>query len=147
MQWTSAISSEPDLDRALDALERELKPALGASPVDLAVVFVSPHYQEVYGRIPELVGDRFGPRALIGCSAAGVIGGGRELEQQPAFSLSLAALPGVEIHPFHLMHRDLPDPDASPQKWVELIGVAPQPPAHFLLLADPGTFSRWAPSP
>lgn len=140
MQWTSAVSPEPDLDRALDALERELKPALGASPVDLAVVFVSPHHQEAYGHIPALVNERFGPRTLIGCSAAGVIGGGRELEQQPALSLSLASLPGVEIHPFHLNYGSLPDPDAGPQQWVELLGVAPQPPAHFLLLADPATF-------
>ena len=140
MQWTSAVSSEPDLDRTLDSLERELKPALGASPVDLAVVFVSPHHQEAYDRIPALVNERFGPRTLIGCSAAGVIGGGRELEQQPALSLSLASLPGVEIHPFHLSHGSLPDPDAGPQKWVNILGVAPQPPAHFLLLADPATF-------
>ena len=140
MQWSSAISSAPDLDRALDELSGELKPALGAGPVDLAVVFVSPHHQEGYGRIPELIHERFGPRALIGCSAAGVIGGGRELEQQPAFSLSLAALPGVEIHPFHLIHRDLPGPDAGPQQWMELIGSPAAPPAHFLLLADPATF-------
>ena len=140
MQWSSAASSAPDLDRAMDMLADELKPAPGDGPADLAVVFVSPHHQEAYGRIPELVEEHFGPCALIGCSAAGVIGGGRELEQQPALSLSLASLPGVEIHPFHLSYGSLPDPDAGPQQWVELLGVAPQPAAHFLLLADPATF-------
>ena len=139
MKWTSAGSSAPDLDRALDELADELKPALGG-PADLAVVFVSPHHQEAYERIPGLIDERFGPRVLIGCSAAGVIGGGRELEEQPALSLTLAVLPEVEIHPFHLVGSELPDPDAGPQKWVYRIGVPPQPPVHFLLLADPGTF-------
>ncbi|MCC7265627.1 MAG: FIST C-terminal domain-containing protein [Candidatus Latescibacteria bacterium] len=140
MQWTSAVSSEPDLDHALDALERELKPAFGNGPADLAVVFVSPHHQEDYRRIPAQVQQRFGPRVLIGCSAAGVIGGGREFEQQPALSLTLASLPGVQLRPFQLIDRDLPDLDAGPQQWIDLIGAAPQPPVHFLLLADPATF-------
>lgn len=139
MQWISAVSAAPDLDRALDELAGELKPALGG-PADLAVLFVSPHHQAAYGRIPELIYRRFGPRALIGCSAAGVIGGGRELEQQPALSLTLAALPGVEVRPFQLIQRDLPDPDAGPQQWLDLIGAPAQPPPHLLLLADPGTF-------
>ncbi len=140
MQWTSAVSAAPDLEGALDDLERELKPAHGAGPVDLAVVFASPHHQEGYGRLPALIHQRFGPRVLVGCSAAGVIGGGREVEQQPALSLTLASLPGVELQPFQLIHRDLPDLDAGPQQWIDLIGAAPQPPVHFLLLADPASF-------
>lgn len=140
MQWFSAVSAAPDLGDALDELETGLGGVLGGGAVDLAVVFVSPHHQEYYSALPAQLNRRFGSRVLIGCSAAGVIGGGREVEQQPALSLTLARLPEVEIRPFHLIHRDLPDLDAGPQRWIDLIGVGPQPPAHFLLLADPATF-------
>ena len=67
---------------------------------------------------------------LLGCSAGGVIGGGRELEEQPGLSLTAAALPGVtRSRPFHLR--------AQPAR---AAGAAPTRRRTFLLLPDPFTF-------
>ena len=144
MQWASALSFEPDPGMALTELKRSLFEQLDGARPDLVCAFVSPQYSASYGTIPDLVRNHFSSAAFIGCTAAGVIGGGREVEEhiagQAAFSLTAAALPGVEIHSFHLDARDLPDADAGPELWVEALRVPRQPQAHFLLLADPHTF-------
>ena len=61
----------------------------------LVVAFVSPHHESEYRLLPSLVRDALGDGHLLGCSAGGVIGGGRELEEQPGLSLTAAVLPGV----------------------------------------------------
>ena len=144
MQWASALSSQPDPGMALTELKRALSEQLDGARPDLVFAFVSPHYSASYAAIPDLVHNHFSAAALIGCTAMGVIGGGREIERHiadhPAFSLTAAALPGVDIHAFHLDARDLPDADSGPEVWVEALRVPRQPQAHFLLLADPRSF-------
>ena len=82
MRWMSAVSTASPLEAAVreatDALVRDLD---GATP-DLAVAFVSEQHQGEYERLPALLRARLAPRLLIGCSAGGVIGGGREIERQ-----------------------------------------------------------------
>ncbi len=90
MRWSSAVS-EADLD---------------AAP-DLALVFVSPHHAAAWSRLPALVRGALGGPRLVGCSAGGVIGGGREVEQRRALALVAAQLPGVEVQPFHV-EQDAP---------------------------------------
>ncbi len=144
MQWASALSLEPDPGMALTELKRSLFEQLDGARPDLVCAFVSPRYSASYAAIPDLVRNHFPSAAFIGCTATGVIGGGREIEEHiaghAAFSLTAAVLPGVEIHPFHLEAGDLPDADAGPELWVEALQVQRQPQAHFLLLADPHTF-------
>ena len=144
MQWASALSSQPDAGMALTELKRALSEQLDGARPDLVFAFVSPQYSSSYAAIPDLVHNHFSPACFIGCTAMGVIGGGREIEQHiagnPAFSLTAAALPDVDIRAFHLESGDLPDADAGPEAWVEALGVPRQPRAHFLLLADPHSF-------
>jgi len=58
-------------------------------------------------------------------------------EDEPAISLTLAALPGVQIQPFFIETDELPDMDSSPDAWFEAVGVSPEVNPHFVLLADP----------
>jgi small ligand-binding sensory domain FIST len=74
---------------------------------------------------------------MLGCSAGAVIGGGREIENQPAVTISAALLPDVSIQPFHIEQEDLPDPDSSPRAWQEAVGIDPTNEPHFVLLVDP----------
>src|SRR5207244_3505046 len=79
---------------------------------------------------------------LIGCGGSGIVGmnqqgEAQELEEEPALSLSLAHLPEVDVHAFHISADNLPDLDSSPDAWVELVGVPPQKQPQFILLADP----------
>jgi small ligand-binding sensory domain FIST len=79
-------------------------------------------------------------RVLIGCTAGGVIGGGREIEQRPGLSLTAASLPGVAITPLAIEGSYLPDLDAGPRAWHDTLGVATEPTPHFVLLAEPFSF-------
>jgi small ligand-binding sensory domain FIST len=76
---------------------------------------------------------------LIGCSAAGVIGGGQEVERRPGIAISAAILPGVDIIPFHLNQDELPSPDAAPEEWQALLGIRPEDCPAIMLLPDPFT--------
>jgi small ligand-binding sensory domain FIST len=103
---------------------------------DLAVLFVSSAFASEFSRVMPLLQEILSVSVLIGCSGAGIAGGGREVEEGPAVSLSLALMPGVNLQSFHLEAEDLPDMDAPPDAWTRLIGVAPRSQPHFVLLTD-----------
>lgn len=140
MQWASAISEQPALEPAVAegaaAIQRQLN---GAAP-DLAVAFVSPHYRDSYAALPGLVRESLGRPLLLGCSGGGIIGNGQEVEQRPALSITAAVLPEVTLTPFQLEGDRLPDLDAGPQSWEELLGVNAAANPQFILLADPFSF-------
>src|SRR5215510_3890151 len=140
MRWSSAVSTASPLEAAVreatDALIRDLD---GARP-DLVVAFVSEQHQSEYERLPALLRGRLGPRLLIGCSAGGVIGGGREIERQAGVSLAAAVLPGVDLLPFHLEGEALLERGAAASAWEALVGVPAAREPAFLLLPDPFTF-------
>ncbi len=140
MRWASALVQELELRPALDAAEQALRAKLGDARPDLLVVFASPHLRAHFERLPEALHERFAPGALVGCVGAGVIGGGEEVEQRPALSITAAVLPRVEVRTFHVDAGDLPDLDAGPGGWRELAGVQPVPTPHFVLLADGWSF-------
>ncbi len=102
----------------------------------LGILFVSAAFASEYSRVLPLLSQLLDVEVLIGCSGAGIVGGGQEIEEGPAVSLSLAMLPDVVVHPFHVRASQLPDLDAPPSAWTELIGIPPQTKPHFLLLAD-----------
>ena len=106
---------------------------LGAAAPDLILVFLSGHHRAQFKEIPALVQRKFGSGLLIGCSAGGVIGGGKEIEQQPGVSLTVAVLPHVTLTPFHLAADDVSD-------WQQHLALPSESAPHFLLLADPFTF-------
>ncbi len=141
MQWASAISQQNNLRAALSEGAASVRNALGDATADLAVVFASSEYAADYANLPDLVSELLGPHALtLGCSGGGIIGGGAEIEQEPAVSLTAASLPGVQIRPIRLEGRDLPSPDAPPDDWHDAIGVSPADRPQFVLLADPMSF-------
>ncbi len=151
MQWASAISCESNLATAMTELKRELVEQLGSTRPDLVCAFVSQGYEGDYEQIPDLVRQHLAPGALIGCTAMGVIGAGREIEQhiaeQSALSLTAALLPEVDLYSFHLEAADLPDPDAGPEEWANTLKVPREPAAHFILLADMGGPPPFDPRP
>jgi small ligand-binding sensory domain FIST len=74
---------------------------------------------------------------VIGCSAGGVIGGGKEIEEQPAVSLTAAILPGVHVSPFQVQQDQLPDADFGPKEWRALAKTTHDAAPHFVVLSDP----------
>ena len=145
MKWATSASFEADLAAAFTQVKDDLTAALEWPP-DLLLLFLTPHYQDQVEGLPALVEDR-GPRSMLGCTATGVIGGGREVEDRACVAATAAALPGTVMTSFHLQAGDLPDADASPDRWHEALGVDPDPPPHFLLLVDPTGASPLDPRP
>ena len=139
MKWASAISENSDLSAALAECAGSIRAQLGEAP-QLAVAFVSPHYQPDYGRVGPSLSELLGAEHTFGCSGGGIIGAGLEVEQRPALSITAATLPGVDVEAFHLEGDSLPDLDAGPDKWQELVRVNESQQPQFVLLADPFSF-------
>ena len=140
MKWASAVSEQETLDAALEECVSSVRDELQELAPDLVAVFVSGDFAERYDDVPGILRERLGPGLLFGCSAGGVIGGGREVERRPGFSLTAAHLPDVEMSPFHISGDDLPDMDAPPDAWQKAINVPTDGDPHFLLLVDPFSF-------
>ena len=139
MKWASAISEQSSIDGAIAECAASIRAQLGEAP-HLAVAFVSPHYQPEYARVGPMLNEQLGAQHTFGCSGGGIIGAGLEVEQRPALSVTAASMPGVDIEAFHLEGDKLPDLDAGPDKWRDLVGISEGQEPHFVLLADPYSF-------
>ncbi|MGH8964498.1 MAG: FIST signal transduction protein [Actinomycetes bacterium] len=108
-RFGDGLAVGPDLVAAAEsAVTQALAPLRGQHP-DLLCVFVGgddPDAVESAGlRAVELAGAG----VILGCSAGGVIGAGRGVEDEPAVSAFAACLPGIRCTPFHLELVRTPD--------------------------------------
>ena len=141
MQWANALSIRPSLEAAIKEVAETAQKSLGAN-ADLGIIFISAAFGSEYSRLMPLLKEQLPGVTIVGCGGGGIIGINQEeeaveLEQEPAISLSLAYLPGVEVKPFHISADELPDLDSPPDGWSDLIGVASNLQPHFIILADP----------
>ncbi|OKH11057.1 hypothetical protein NIES592_23110 [Fischerella major NIES-592] len=139
MQWANALSTRPSLEAAVADVVQRTTSSLSA-PADLGLVFISSAFTSEYSRVLPLLAEQLAVPVLVGCSGGGVIGTSlagqtQELEAEPALSLSLAHLPGVDVKAFHVVAEQLPDLDGPPSAWIDLIGVTSSPTPHFILLS------------
>ena len=138
MRWESSLSRQNDLDAALDECAAAIGASLGGpAAADFAAVFASPRFTRQASALAAGAAARFPNAALIGCSAAGVIGSGREEEDQAALSVTAGVLPDVTISTFHVRADDLPSPDAPPDAWSAVVGAPLDADPHFVVLAEP----------
>lgn len=107
---------------------------------NLGFVFFSPHHAENATTIASKIADCLqDPDQLLGCSGDAIVGPGREVEEEPAMSLWLAALPESHITTMHLEFRHTPEGNAIAGWHDELIG--PWPAGSFLLaVGEPFSF-------
>ncbi len=141
MTWSSAISTRPSLEGAVQEVVEKAQRQLQSSP-DLGMVFISSAFASEYSRLLPLLQEKITIPVLVGCSGGGVVGmtsEGKpsEVEDNPALSLSLACLPDVKLHSFHFSIDTLPDLDSPPEAWIDLVGVSPEVNPQFILMADP----------
>ncbi|MFK8184154.1 MAG: FIST N-terminal domain-containing protein [Phormidesmis sp.] len=141
MKWASAISTSASLEAAVKEVVSQTTQQLEGQKPNLALVFVSIAFASEYTRLLPLLKAQLDVDYIVGCSGSGVIGMAddfpEEVEEGAALSLTLASLPNVDVGTFHLTAADLPDLDAPPERWSELIGVSPQSQPIFVILADP----------
>lgn len=140
MRWASALGQHPVLEEAFKAAATQIEEELNGQAPDLLLCFISPNFAAQYKDVPELAARFLKPAAFAGCSAGGLIAGGVELEKEPAIALSAAILPDVTITKFHVEDSEMPDADAPPSKWEELVGVESFEEPQFIILPDPFSF-------
>lgn len=140
MKWGSALVEGSSFEKMMGEGIASIRKQMGEGPIDIAFLFVSPHFQRSYEEVPAWISEKLCSRNLLGCSAGGMIGGGREREQKPAISLLAARLPGVTIKVYHLENKQIPELDTSPQVWQGLLSIPPSDSPQFVLIADPSTF-------
>lgn len=136
MIWASALSTKQDTDAALAEIEQSIWEQLDGRDPDLVCAFVSSHHGKKYPYIAEQCNELFGPNVSLGCSGAGLVGGGDERESGPGIALCVAHLPDVSISPFHICQEQCPSADAGPDAWAQLIGADRSLPTHFVLIAN-----------
>ena len=137
MHWYSAVSNSPSLEIALEDVTREILKKLDGKNPDLGFVFISSHHSSEYEQITEKIKSKIPFKTILGCSASGVIGEGKEFEYLPGISLTAGILPNVTFTPFHFTQNDLPNPDQSPDAWHEIIDTNAENPKAIVLFPDP----------
>ncbi len=136
MRFAASISSNTDAQQALDELLAPIHQRLTAGMADLVCFFVTAHYDDELENAVDRLSESFPQAVMIGCTAEGTIGCGREMERMPSMSLLAASLPDVEIRPFHLRQKDLAAV-GGPLDWERIVGVSPESSPVFIALADP----------
>ena len=96
------------------------------------------HHSSDYESINEKIKSKIPFKTIVGCSASGVIGEGKEFEYLPGISLSAGSLPNVDFpKPFHFTQNELPNPDQSPESWKEITNSDEENPKTIVLFPDP----------
>mgnify|MGYP003428916975 FL=1 len=131
MHWASAVSERVDTYTAIKEAARALRVGQ-PEPPDLVFAFVSSHHADNYERVSDWVREELGEATLVGCSAAGVIGGGHELEGREGLALIAGWWRGVQVRVGHVAEF-VP---GTHQEWVEYLEIDPAQKCHFLLFAD-----------
>jgi small ligand-binding sensory domain FIST len=141
MQWSSVISKLPSLEAAISEIADRAK-AMLQSPPTAGFLFVSSAFASEYPRVMPLLRRHFPDLPIVGCGGSGIIGTDsqgmvQEVEDDMLVSLTLAVLPDVAVHSFHVETEELPDLDGAPNAWVDLIGVDPAHEPQFVVFVDP----------
>ena len=145
----TALARDASLQGAVDGVVRQLA---GAAEADLALVFASASFASDLPRLLPLLRQKIQARHWLGCLGGGVVGTeadgtARELEEEPALSVTLLRLPGATLQPFAIDTAALPDLDGPAEPWRALLGgeaetappdgEAPGPQPSLLVLVDP----------
>ncbi len=131
----TGLSTTPDARTgALEAASAAAR-GLHGRPCDLVVMFASGAHLAAPEATLEAVHELLSPEALIGCGAAGVIGGAREVEEGTAVSVWAASLGEGEAMPFHAGVEEIEEGSGALAGLPDLEGAT-----GAILLADPYSF-------
>ncbi len=144
MRWASAIDTDVSLQAAIERAAEKIFTDLGRQEPDLLIVFVSHQHAARFAAVSELLHREFENTFLFGCCGTAGIGGGREVEDQPAVSLTGAVLPGVKLRGLHLDAAQVPPLYAEARVWEDTLHLTANQQPSFLILADPFSFETEA---
>ena len=126
-----------DFDEAgLQEWAEELRSRLGASHVDLGLVFMAPKFFERARQCLEILRVHARIPLLAGCSSQGLIVGAQEVEEDAGLTLGLYALPGVELKAIHFTQEQVEEAN-GPGYWRLETGIEPERTNGWLAFIDP----------
>jgi len=131
--FAASLSEHPDVREATAEVAGHLLEVLGPAP-DLVVLFVTGPHVPRLADIAAAVQQLLQPGAFIGTTAVSILGGDREVEQQPAISLW-----GGCLGPVQAVRLDA----VRTGDGMAILGVEPEQldaAGTLLLLADPTSF-------
>ncbi len=138
MLFASAITTARTIEEVSRGLTQQIKAQMAGYPLDLALVFLSPHFRVEVTDLVERLWAGLDPGLLIGCTAEGVIGREQEIEREPAVTLVAAHLPGVTLTPFTLQSMDWRRTLSEESALRQAVDAPPET-KLFMMLADPFT--------
>ena len=136
-RFAGALSTLPRSEQAEEQVIEHLETALAGAPIDLLTVFVSHHHGAAIEGLGRRMAVLTGARVLIGCTGESIIGGGREVEHEPALAAWAAHLPGTELRPLRVMAEPGEESQAT---FSALPDVRDPARASLLVVADPFSF-------
>lgn len=130
MPFAAAVSEHPRAAHALGEVVGQVLEALVDEPPDLVVLFATGHHEAAFADAAAAIGRLLRPGTLVGCTAAGVVANGREIEETPAVALWAGRVGPTQ--PFAVDGSGVVEERTDP----------PFRPSALVLLADP--FGRGA---
>jgi len=131
--FSAAISEHPEAADAIAEVAGHVLDALGPAP-DLVVVFATAAHRPHMAGIAETIQHVLQPGAAIGSTAVSIVGGAREVEDQPGMSLWAAKSAPVEAVRLEAVRT---------ADGMAIMGIdrrALEAASTLLLLADPASF-------
>ncbi len=137
MRFACSISRDLDPNRAIQSLLEPIDRSVTPGMVDIAFFYCTAHFDKDIEEVVDRIAQTFQSAVLIGCSAYGTIGDGREIERDPSMSLLVGCLPeSARVYPFKLMQDDL-DNASTIHDWERMVGVSPESNPIFIAMGDP----------
>ncbi len=133
--FAAALSQHPVATQAVGETAGQLLEQLDGERPDLVVCFASPHHVGAFEDIAPALRTLLDPGVLLGGTAVSVIGGAREVEDEPALTVFAAHMPDATLVPVALRVEQTPDGTAV-TGWPGSETAA----ATLLLFADPFSF-------
>jgi small ligand-binding sensory domain FIST len=135
--FSSALSQNTGIEKALEEVAAKVKADLEGKSCDLAVWFVSEGYEDFdAGEACSVLRTALSPGVLIGCNSSGVIANQREVEMKPAVSVIGMHLEGVRIRPFQISAL-VADTFETGKSLREFLGIDPAESPQFIVFGDP----------
>ena len=140
MHWCSTLLREVPLEIAVAQACDRVRETFPDGDPDLLFLFVSGYAPEALEHLPGHFQNDFTRTLIMGCTAGGVVGEGREVERERALSLTAAGLPGIKLNPFHVDGEQALNFQNHPELLTRTLSVAPESSPDFILLADSFSF-------
>jgi len=102
MHCASALSCRTAIGQVADDLADQIRSTQPGDSPDLAVLFVTPHFEDEFAELALALAGRLECQTWLGCTARGISAGNTELLDRPAAALWTVSLPAATVRSFCL---------------------------------------------